>query len=50
MRLEGTEGGATVVISEPGDAALLGTTSLETLGYGMDPIHRKLAPQTLLAV
>jgi predicted aspartyl protease len=50
MRLDGTQALVTVVAGEPGDGRLLGATALETLGYGVDPIGRRLVPHTLLAM
>lgn len=35
-------GGADVVFGEAGDAALLGATTLESLGLGLDPLKREL--------
>jgi clan AA aspartic protease len=50
IQLNGTEGGVTVVIAEPGDAHLLGATALDTLGFGVDPIRQQLIPRSLLAM
>ena len=50
IRLDGSEAGVTVVLAEPGDGHLLGATTLETLGFGVDPINQRLIPQTLLAM
>ena len=50
MRLDGTQGLLTVVVAEPGDGHLLGVTALETLGYAVDPIERRLVPHALLAM
>ena len=50
MRLDGTQALLTVVVAEPGDGHLLGATALETLGYAVDPIRRRLVPHTLLAM
>lgn len=50
MRLDGTQGLLTVVVAEPGDGRLLGATALETLGYAVDPIQRRLVPHALLAM
>jgi len=50
IRLNGTEAIVTVVVAEPGDGHLLGATTLETLGFAIDPIKRQLVPQQLLAM
>ncbi len=50
VRLNGSEAIVTLVIAEPGDGHLLGATTLETLGFTVDPINRRLVPRTLLAM
>lgn len=50
VQLDGKEAIVTVVIAEPTDACLLGATTLETLGFAVDPIRRQLVPQQLLAM
>jgi predicted aspartyl protease len=50
LRLDGTEANVTLVVGEPGDGRLLGATALESLGFGVDPIARRLVPQELLAM
>ena len=50
VRLNGSEAMVTLVIAEPGDGHLLGATTLETLGFAVDPINHRLIPQTLLAM
>ncbi len=50
VRLNGSEAIVTVVLAEPGDGHLLGATTLETLGFAVDPVHRCLVPRTLLAM
>ncbi len=50
LRYDGTQANVTVVFAEQGDSYLLGATSLETLGFGVDPINLRLIPQTLLAL
>lgn len=50
VRYNGTAGGVTVVVAEQGDGHLLGATSLETLGLGVDPIRQRLVSHTLLAM
>jgi aspartyl protease family protein len=37
-------GAAPVIFGEPGDAVLLGATTLETLGFVLDAVHRELVP------
>lgn len=50
VQLDGTEAGVTVVVAEPGDGHLLGATTLETLGFGVDPVGQRLVPRALLAM
>src|SRR5712691_3845940 len=50
IRLNGTEANITLVVAEPGDGHLLGVTALESLGFGVDLIRRRLVPQELLAM
>ncbi len=50
IRLDGREAIVTVVVAEPGDAHLLGATTLETLGFSVDSINQRLVPQILLAI
>lgn len=50
VRLNNTAAIVTLVMAEPGDGHLLGATTLETLGFAVDPINRRLVPQTLLAM
>ena len=50
VKFDGVEAGVTVVVAEPGDGHLLGATTLESLGFAVDPIHQRLVPQTLLAM
>ena len=50
VRLDGAQAGVTVVVAEAGDAHLLGATTLETLGFAVDPVNLRLIPQTLLAM
>jgi aspartyl protease family protein len=49
VRLNGSEANVTVVVAEPGDGHLLGATTLETLGFSVDPIGRRLILRELLA-
>ncbi|TSC83863.1 MAG: hypothetical protein G01um101416_1161 [Microgenomates group bacterium Gr01-1014_16] len=44
----GESGYAKVVFGEPGDSNLLGVTTLESLGYVLDPIQRKLLQLPML--
>jgi len=39
-----------VIFGEPGDTPVLGATSLESLGYQVDPVTRKLKPIELLMI
>ena len=50
IKLDGSEANVTVVVAEPGDGHLLGATTLETLGFAVDPVNQRLVPQTLLAM
>jgi len=50
VRLNGSEANVTLVVAEPGDGHLLGATTLESLGFAVDPIRRQLVPQELLAM
>jgi clan AA aspartic protease len=49
IAVDGSSAIVTVVVAEPGDAQLLGATTLESLGFGVDPIRRQLVPQSRLA-
>jgi len=44
---KGVGGAAPVVFGEPGDANLLGATTLEALELVLDPFKRELRPMTL---
>ena len=44
----GTRGDSLVVFGEPGDAALLGATTLEGFGFILDPFRRELKPIPML--
>jgi predicted aspartyl protease len=44
FRYENRTGGADVIFGEADDAILLGSLSLEALGYALDPIRRRLIP------
>jgi predicted aspartyl protease len=43
-------GGADVVFGEAGDIALLGATTLESLGYALNPLRRDWEPLPMLLV
>jgi clan AA aspartic protease len=42
FRYGGRAGGADVIFGEVGDSALLGATTLESLGLSLDPLKREL--------
>lgn len=44
---KGVGGAASVIFGEPGDANLLGATTLEALELVLDPFKRELRPMTL---
>ncbi len=50
IRVNGSEAIVTVVVAEPGDAHLLGATTLESLGFTVDAVNQRLVPQILLAL
>jgi len=39
-----------IVFGEPEDTPILGTTALETLGYQVDPVSKRLKPTELLMI
>ncbi|TMA77231.1 MAG: aspartyl protease [Deltaproteobacteria bacterium] len=41
-------GAAPVIFGEPGDATLLGATTLESLGLVLDAVHRELKPLPMI--
>ncbi len=47
IEYEGHRAATSVVMGEPGDASLLGSVALETLGYEADPVHKILRPTTM---
>ncbi|MEM2179058.1 MAG: aspartyl protease family protein [Candidatus Methanomethylicaceae archaeon] len=47
---ENTRAGAPVIFGEPEDTLVLGATSLEALGYQVDPVTKKLKPIELLMI
>ena len=42
--------GVTVIFGEPEDSPILGATSLESLGYELDPVTKELKPVELLMI
>ena len=50
IEYEGTRAGAPVVFGEQKDTPILGATTLEALGYQIDPVTKKLKPIELLMV
>jgi predicted aspartyl protease len=44
IAIDGVETATLVLCGRPGSLVLIGATTLETLGLGVDPIHRKLIP------
>src|SRR6266849_1110740 len=50
MTIDGRKGAVQVAFGEPGEEAVLGATSLEGLGFLVDPVGRKLVPRDLLAL
>ncbi len=50
IQLNGSEANVTVVVAERGDGHLLGATALESLGFAVDPIARRLVPREFLAM
>ena len=50
VRVDGYIGGDTVVLAEPGDAEVMGSFTLESLGLAVDPVEKKLVPTMGLAL
>jgi hypothetical protein len=50
LTVEGRRAGVTVAFGEPGEEAVLGATALETLGFMVDPVGKKLVPRNLFAL
>ena len=46
----GKRGPSKIIIGEPGDSALMGVVTLESLGFALDPIRRELKPMKMLLV
>jgi len=44
IEINGVETAAMVLCSKPNSLVLLGATTLESLGLGVDPIHKRLIP------
>jgi len=44
----GRRGTAPVMFAEPGDAALLGAVTLESLGFALDAVRRELVPLPMI--
>lgn len=50
IRFNGQEGASPVIFGEKGDSTLLGSVSLEALGFILDPMKRELRPLPMLLV
>ncbi len=48
FRLNGEEAASPVMFGEKGDSVLLGSVSLEALGFMLDPLKRELRPLPML--
>ena len=48
FRLNGEEAASPVIFGERGDSVLLGSVSLEALGFMLDPLKRELRPLPML--
>jgi clan AA aspartic protease len=48
FRLNGEEGTSPVIFGEKGDSTLLGSISLEVLGFMLDPFKRELRPLPMM--
>ncbi len=48
FRLHGDEGASPVIFGEEGDSVLMGSVSLESLGFMLDPLKRQLRPLPML--
>ncbi len=48
FRYQDRVGGATVIFGEDGDSQLLGASTLESMGLGLDPLRRELHPLPLV--
>jgi hypothetical protein len=47
ISIDGESGIVPVAFGDPGEMALLGATSLEILGFGVDPVGQKLTIRPL---
>ena len=50
IRFNGRQGASPVIFGEKGDSTLLGSVSLEALGFILDPMKRELRPLPMLLV
>jgi predicted aspartyl protease len=50
LQIDGRRAPVEVAFGESGEAAVLGATALEGLGFLVDPIAKKLVPRNLLAL
>lgn len=50
IEYEGHRAGITVIFGQIQDTPILGVTALESLGYELDPVTRKLKPVELLMI
>ena len=48
IEYEGHRAGVTIIFGEPQDTSVLGVTALESLGYELDPVTKKLKLVELL--
>ncbi len=48
FRINGEEGTSPVIFGETGDSVLLGSISLEVLGFMLDPFKRQLRPLPMM--
>jgi len=44
IAIDGVETATVVLCGRPGSLVLVGAATLETLGLGVDPVHKKLTP------
>lgn len=42
--IDGVETATVILCGKPGSLVLVGATTLETLGFGVDPVHKTLVP------
>jgi predicted aspartyl protease len=50
LQIDGRKAPVQVAFGEAGEAAVLGATALEGLGFLVDPVAKKLVPRNLLAL